>query len=282
MLLLFLGSPRAALIVALTIPLSLLAAFIFMHHFNIPANLLSLGAIDFGIVVDGAVVVLENILRKREEDEGPALTPKDVMTASLQVTRPMFFGMLVIITAYLPLFAFQRIEYKLFSPMAFAVGFALMGALAVALMLVPGLAYRAYHKPRRVFHNTLLERLTARYVRLLSRILDRPRKAVIAFVATLAAVLVLGATIGRDFLPYLDEGSLWLQVTLPPGISLDKGGEMSNELRRVTREFPEVSSSSPNWGAPTTAWTPGRPPTSRRWSASIPTAPGNRASQSRS
>ena len=240
-LLLFLGSPRAALIVALTIPLSLLAAFIFMHHFRIPANLLSLGAIDFGILVDGAIVVLENILRKREEDEGRELTPNDVMTASLQVTRPMFFGMLVIITAYLPLFAFQRIEYKLFSPMAYAVGFALIGALAVALMLVPGLAYRAYHKPRRVFHNPLLSRLTARYVKLMSHILDRPRKAVIAFVATLAAVLVLGGTIGRDFLPYLDEGSLWLQVTLPPGISLEKAAEMSNELRRVTREFKEVS-----------------------------------------
>ena len=240
-LLLFLGSPRSAFIIALTIPLSLLVAFIFMHHFMIPANLLSLGAIDFGILVDGAIVVLENILRKREENEGRDLTPEDVVTASLQVTRPMFFGMLVIITAYLPLFAFQRIEYKLFSPMAYAVGFALIGALATALMLVPGLAYRAYHKPRHVFHNPVLEKMTPRYVDLLSRILDRPRTAIIAFAVTLAVVIVLGATIGRDFLPYLDEGSLWLQVKLPPGVSLDKAAEMSNELRRVTREFKEVS-----------------------------------------
>ncbi len=240
-MLLFLGSPRAALIVAVTIPLSLLAAFVFMHHFRIPANLLSLGAIDFGILVDGAIVVLENILRKREEDESRALTADDVMTAALQVTRPIFFGMLIIITAYLPLFAFQRIEYKLFSPMAWAVGFALLGALAVALTLIPGLAYRAYHKPRRVFHNPLIERLAPRYEALLSRILGHPRMVIAVFVVILAAVMSLGATIGRDFLPYLDEGSIWLQVTLPPGISLDKATEMANELRRATREFNEVS-----------------------------------------
>ncbi len=240
-LLVFLGSPRAALIVALTIPLSLLTAFIFMHHFKIPANLLSLGAIDFGILVDGSIVILENILRKREEDEGRALTTKDILTASLEVARPIFFGMLVIITAYLPLFALQRIEYKLFSPMAYAVGFALLGALAVALALIPGLTYRAYRKPRRVFHNPFLKKLTPRYEKLLRRIIDRPRTAIIAFLATLVTVIALGLTIGRDFLPYLDEGSIWLQVTLPPGISLDKAAEMSNDLRRVTREFEEVS-----------------------------------------
>ncbi|TWJ32554.1 efflux RND transporter permease subunit [Geobacter argillaceus] len=240
-LLLFLGSPRAALIVAVTIPLSLLFAFICMHHFRIPANLLSLGAIDFGIIVDGAIVVVENILRKREEDEGRTLSAGEVMTAALQVTRPMFFGMLVIITAYLPLFAFQRIEYKLFSPMAYAVGFALLGALAVALMLIPGLAYLAYRRPGRVFHNPLLERLSPRYETLLSRIVGHPRRAVAAFAITLALVVGLGATIGRDFLPYLDEGSIWLQVTLPPGISLEKAAEMANELRRATREFKEVS-----------------------------------------
>ena len=240
-LMLFLGSPRAALIVAVTIPLSLLFAFVFMHHFNIPANLLSLGAIDFGILVDGAIVMLENILRRREENEGRELSPKDILGAALQVTPPIFFGMLVIITAYLPLFAFQRIEYKLFTPMAYTVGFALIGALAVALMLIPGLAYRAYGKPRRIFHNPVLGWLAPRYEKLLGRIVDRPRTALIAFALTLMAVIGFGATIGRDFLPYLDEGSIWLQVTLPPGISLNKSREMSNELRRVTREFKEVS-----------------------------------------
>ncbi len=240
-LLLFLGSPRAAMIVAATIPLSLLFAFVFMYHFNIPANLLSLGAIDFGILVDGAIVMLENILRKREENEGRVLDSKDILAAALQVTPPIFFGMVVIITAYLPLFAFQRIEYKLFTPMAYTIGFALIGALAVALMLIPGLAYRAYAKPIRIFHNPVLEWLAPRYEEFLSYILDKPRTALIAFAVTLLAVIGFGATIGRDFLPYLDEGSIWLQVTLPPGISINKAREMSNELRRVTREFKEVS-----------------------------------------
>lgn len=240
-LLLFLGSPRAALIVAITIPLSLLTAFIFMHHLQVPANLLSLGAIDFGIVVDAAIVVMENILRKREAREGKPLKPRDVLRATLQVTRPIFFGMVVIITAYLPLFAFQRIEYKLFSPMAFAIGFALLGALVVGLLLIPGLAYLAYRKPRRLFRNPVLERLGAFYETVLQRIVGQRALTIAAFGFAFACVVGFGATIGRDFLPYLDEGSIWLQVTLPPGISFDKAAEMSNELRRATKEFKEVS-----------------------------------------
>ena len=149
-LFLFLGSPRAAAIVALTIPLSLLIAFIFMHHFDIPANLLSLGAIDFGIIVDGSIFVMENILRRREERVGTTLTGPDVIESALEMTRPVFFGMLVIITGFMPLLAFQRIERKLFSPMAFAVDLALVGALLVTLMLIPGLAFWAYQKPRPV------------------------------------------------------------------------------------------------------------------------------------
>ena len=240
-LLLFLGSPRAALIVAVTIPLSLLTAFICMHQFKIPANLLSLGAIDFGIVVDAAIVVMENILRRREAHEGRALKPRDVLKATLQVTRPIFFGMVVIITAYTPLFAFQRIEYKLFSPMAFAIGFALLGALAVGLLLIPGLAYVAYKKPRKLFRNPVLEKLGAWYEILLQRIVGRSVLTLVAFGFAFVCVVGFGATIGRDFLPYLDEGSLWLQVTLPPGISFDKATEMSNTLRRAALEFKEVS-----------------------------------------
>ena len=239
-LLLFLGSPRAAAIVAITIPLSLLTAFILMHHFKIPANLLSLGAIDFGIIVDGAIVVIENILRRREAEPDRTLSGQDVMDSALQVTRPIFFGILVIIIAYMPLFAFQRIEYKLFSPMAFAVGFALLGALLVALMLIPGLAYAAYHKPARVFHNPVLTWLAPRYEALLQRLVGKSRAVLLVFGATFIAVAVMGATIGRDFLPYLDEGSIWLQVTLPPGVSLDKASQMAGQLRDATLEFKEV------------------------------------------
>jgi cobalt-zinc-cadmium resistance protein CzcA len=239
-LLLFLGSMRAAAIVAITIPISLLIAFILMHHFRIPANLLSLGAIDFGIIVDGAIVVVENILRQREADETSELHGQDIMQSALQVTRPIFFGILVIIIAYLPLFAFQRIEYKLFSPMAFAVGFALLGALLVALMLIPGLAYSAYRKPGGVFHNPVLTWLTPRYEALLQRVVGKSRTVLILFGATFAVVAIMGATIGRDFLPYLDEGSIWLQVTLPPGVSLDKASRMASQLREATLEFKEV------------------------------------------
>ncbi|MDM0087424.1 MULTISPECIES: CusA/CzcA family heavy metal efflux RND transporter [unclassified Variovorax] len=240
-LLLFLGSPRAAVIVALTIPLSLLMAFIFMHHFKVPANLLSLGAIDFGILVDGAVVLVEGILRRREEEEGRMLTARDAITATLKVARPLFFGMGVIIAAYLPLFAFQRIEYKLFSPMAYAVGAALCGALVVSLTLIPGLAWLAFRKPRRIFHNRPLEALGRAYRRFLERAVGKTRWVLLVCLAAVAGLGVLGGTIGRDFLPYLDEGSLWLQVTLPPGITLDKASEMASELRRATLEFPEVS-----------------------------------------
>ena len=258
-LLLYLGSPRAALIVAVTIPLALLTAFICMHHFKIPANLLSLGAIDFGIVVDGAIVVMESILRKFEEGEGKALTPRDVLHATATVARPIFFGMVVIITAYLPLFMFQRIEYKLFSPMAWAIGFALCGALVVALTLIPGLAYVAFKTPRRVFHNPVLLRLRRAYAALLNRLVGHRSVTIAAFVFAFAGVGVLGATVGRDFLPYLDEGSIWMQVTLPPGISLTRAAQMADALRAATREFKEVATVVTQLGRNddgTDPWTP--------------------------
>ncbi|WP_045771128.1 efflux RND transporter permease subunit [Xanthomonas albilineans] len=240
-LLLFLGSPRAAAIVALTVPLALLIAFVFMHHLKIPANLLSLGAIDFGILVDGAVVLVENILRQREADPSRPLRPQDAIAATLQVARPIFFGMGVIICAYLPLFALQRIEYKLFSPMAYAVGAALIGALVVALTLIPALAWLAFRRPRPVVHNRVLQALTAAYGRLLARSVGGRRWLLFSCAGALLALGLLGGSIGRDFLPYLDEGSLWLQVQMPPGITLDKAAAMANALRRATLAFPEVS-----------------------------------------
>ena len=226
MLFLFLGNLRAAFIVALAIPLSMLFAFSGMLRFGIAASLLSLGAIDFGILVDGAVVLVENILRRREQDKDRTLTPRDAIDATLQVARPMFFGMLVIVAAYLPLFSFERIEYKLFSPMAFAVGAALLGALIVALALVPGLAWIAMRKPRRVFHNPVLDWLGVRYRAALERGIGRVRWVAASSALALACMLALGATIGRDFLPYLDEGSLWLQVQMPPGITARVPGSL--------------------------------------------------------
>jgi cobalt-zinc-cadmium resistance protein CzcA len=239
-LLLFLGSPRAALIVALTIPVSLMIAFIFMNHLHIPANLLSLGAIDFGILVDGAIVMLENMLRIREENHGKPMLLRDAYAAALQVGRPIFFGTVIIIVAYLPLFSFERVEYKLFSPMAYAVGFSLLGALLVALLLIPGLAYVAYRKPQKVFKNDVIHRMSLRYRHYLLHFTVKTRLAFGVTIVTLLLTVVLGVTAGKDFLPYLDEGSIWLQVTLPPGISLAKASEMAGELRDATLEFPEV------------------------------------------
>ena len=240
-LILFLGSPRSALIVALTIPLALLIAFILMATTNIPANLLSLGAVDFGIIVDGAIVVLENILRKREEQPDVVLTEDDAKQAAIQVARPMFFATTIIVTAYLPLFAFQRVEKKLFTPMAYTVGYALAGAALVALMLIPGLAYQVLKKPRKIFHNPVLHWLSERYDRYLARIMRRPWAAIVPGVGALLLAAILAVTVGREFLPELDEGSLWLQVTLPPGLSLEKASSMAGEIRAATLEAKEVS-----------------------------------------
>ncbi|MGY0036594.1 efflux RND transporter permease subunit [Pedobacter sp. NJ-S-72] len=147
-LIVFLGSWRGALIVAITIPVALLVAFILMHFTHIPANLLSLGAIDFGIIVDGAIVMLETILKKREANPDEELEEVSIGKRALSVAKPILFSTIIIITAYLPLFSFERVEKKLFTPMAFTVGYALLGALAVALLLIPGLAYAVYKKNR--------------------------------------------------------------------------------------------------------------------------------------
>ena len=239
-LILFLGSPRSAVVAAMAIPVALIAIFILMTWTRMPANLLSLGAIDFGIIVDGAIVVMETILRRREEEPELEMTGEDVLEMANHVAQPMFFATLIIITAYCPLFAFERAEGKLFTPMAWTVGYALFGALLCALALIPGLAYVALRKPQKVFHNKPLAWLTERYRHVLSRLIHAPWIAYAVGGAVLAAVIALGATAGRDFLPELDEGSLWLQVDLPSGISIDKANEMASELRRTMQEFPEV------------------------------------------
>ena len=258
-LILFLGSPRSALVAAVTIPFALVAVFILMHFTKMPANLFSLGAIDFGIIVDGAIVVTEAILRRREANPDAALSEHDVYGAAKQVTRPIFFATLIIITAYLPLFAFERAEARLFLPMAYTVSYALFGALLCTFTLIPCLAYMALRKPRHVFRNRPLEGVQNCFRRSLERLLAAPKITYVIGCAAFIAVIVLGATIGREFLPELDEGALWLQVQLPSGISLDKASEMAGELRRTLREFPEVSYAVTQLGRSddgTDAWTP--------------------------
>lgn len=240
-LIVFLGSWRGALLVAITIPLSLLFAFILMHFTNIPANLLSLGAIDFGIIVDGAIVMLETILKKREENPEEPLEEKTITKRVIEVAKPIFFSTIIIITAYLPLFAFERVEKKLFTPMAFTVGYALFGALAVALLLIPGLAYVIYRKPQKIYHNKWLEKISNAYGKRVDKIMQAPKRVMIPISIVLLSAGILSYTVGKDFLPELDEGSIWLQVQLPPGISLAKAKEMSDTLRARTLKHSEIT-----------------------------------------
>lgn len=240
-LILFLGNWRGALLVALTIPLSLLIAFILMQLTDIPANLLSLGAIDFGILVDGAIVMMETVLKKRERHPDEVLTEDSILRRTTEVARPIFFSTLIIITAYLPLFAFEHIEKKLFTPMAYTVGYALLGALAVALFLIPGLAFYAYRKPRKIYHNHWLEKMGEIYHKQIIALLDKPKRVLMPLLVILVAAGVLSYTVGKDFLPPLDEGAIWIQVQLPPGISIEKSKEMGAELRKVVKQFDEVS-----------------------------------------
>ncbi|MEG1672285.1 MAG: CusA/CzcA family heavy metal efflux RND transporter [Alistipes sp.] len=240
-LMLFLGSWRGAVLVVVTIPFSLLIAFILMKLTDIPANLLSLGAIDFGILVDGAIVMMETILKKRESAPNEELTKEGIVKRATEVARPIFFSTLIIITAYLPLFAFEHIERKMFTPMAYTVGYALIGALSVALLLIPGLAFIAYRLPRKSYKNRWLERITDLYHRQISKLIERPRKIIAPLIVILIGAGVLSTTVGKDFLPPLDEGSIWIQVQLPPGISIEQSKRMGAELRTELKKFEEVS-----------------------------------------
>ena len=240
-LIIFLGSPRGAFVVAVSIPMALVSVFAFLNLTKVSANLLSLGAIDFGILVDGAIVVTEAILRRREATPDEVLSESEVKAAAVQVTRPIFFASLIIITTYLPLFSFERAEAKLFTPMAYTMGYALFGALLTSLALVPGLAYYAFRKPGHLYHNRWLERLTHGYERVLHACLREPRIIYGVTLFAIFAVVGLGATVGREFLPNLDEGSLWLQVQMPTGLALDQASDMAGQLRRAVLKHPEIS-----------------------------------------
>jgi cobalt-zinc-cadmium resistance protein CzcA len=240
-LIIFLGSYKGALLATLTIPVSLLIAFILMWLTDIPANLLSLGAIDFGIIVDGTIVMMETILRKREDNPDEPLEKLSIVKRVFEVAKPIFFATLIIIIAYLPLFTFDRVERKLFTPMAFTLSFALLGALITALILIPGLAYTVYRKPQKVYQNRWLLHLTEVYKNQTEKIIAAPKKLVVPLAAILISVVGFSIIVGKDYLPNLDEGSIWLQVQLPPGMSLEKSSEMAIVLRNKLKEFDEVS-----------------------------------------
>ena len=240
-LIVFLGNWRGSLIVTLAIPISLLIAFILMHVTHIPANLLSLGAIDFGIIVNGAIVMMETILKKRENNALVELEEQAIFERAYEVSKPIFFSTVIIITTYLPLFAFERVEKKLFTPMAFTIGYALLGSLLVALVLMPGLTYAVYKKPQKTYVNKWLEKLITLYKKQIEKILNKPASVLAPLAIIVAGAVVLSITVGKDFLPQLDEGSIWMQVQLPPGISLEKAKEMSDTLRHRLVKYEEVT-----------------------------------------
>lgn len=240
-LMLFLGNFRGSLVVAITIPIALLVAFVLMKLTGIPANLLSLGAIDFGILVDGAIVMMENILKKRERHPDRELTADDVKQRASEVAQSIFFSTIIIITAYMPLFAFEHVERKLFTPMAFTVGYALIGALLTALLLTPALSFLAYRKPRKLYQNKWLTKLNDRYTRHVGILIGKGRAILATLLLILGGSIALSITVGKDFLPPLDEGSIWVQVQLPSGISIDESKKMADDLRHVLKEFDETS-----------------------------------------
>ncbi len=252
-LLLFLGNLRGALIVAMTIPFSLLFASICLDLRKIPANLLSLGALDFGMVVDGAVVMIENIVRHLDhQEEVYKSIPDRIRAAAHEVQRPVFYAIFIIITAYLPIFTLQRVEGRLFRPMAWTVAFALLGAVTFSMTVAPVLASFLFRKEVREWHNPVLAWLTEYYQRALRWSIHHRWVMVGMAVGALgaAAYLVIGGVVGSEFLPHLDEGSLWVRGTLAPSTGPSESIRLANRVRVLLASFPEVYETTSQVGRP--------------------------------
>jgi cobalt-zinc-cadmium resistance protein CzcA len=252
-LFLFLGNIRGAIIVAITIPFALLFAASCLNLKGIPANLLSLGALDFGMVVDGAVVMVENIVRHLGRGNKDGKTPKQqIFEAAHEVQRPVFYAIAIIITAYLPIFTLQRVEGRLFKPMAWTVAFALLGAIIFSIVIVPALSSLFYPRGTKEWHNPVMVWLTKGYRRAL-RVAVRARYVTVGIgVISFCFVIYLtvGGVIGSEFLPHLDEGALWVRGTLAPSTGPTEGIRLMNQARLILCSFPEVTQCSSQTGRP--------------------------------
>jgi len=252
-LFLFLGNARGALIVAITIPFSLLFASICLDLRHIPANLLSLGALDFGMVVDGAVVMVENIVRHLGRRHDPPKTAlEQIRQAAHEVQRPVFYAIAIIITAYLPIFTLESVEGRLFKPMAWTVAFALAGALLFSMVLAPVLSSFFFRGYTEEWHNPVLLFVTERY-RASVRFAIRARwlTAGIALCSVASAAYLLGSgIIGSEFLPHLDEGAIWARGTLAPSIGPTESIRLANRARIILASFPEVKVATSQTGRP--------------------------------
>jgi cobalt-zinc-cadmium resistance protein CzcA len=257
-LFLFLLNARAALIVALTIPFSLLFASIWLDLSHIPANLLSLGALDFGMVVDGTVVMVENIVRhlshgRRHTVNGSVKTTAEIIRdACHEVQRPVFYAIAIIITAYLPIFTLQRVEGRLFRPMAWTVAFALLGAMTFSILIAPVLAATFFQRGIREKRNLAMDFLVRKYRKGLRWAVHH--RWVVASVALVSAAgtiyLGFGGVIGAEFLPHLDEGAIWARGTLANSTSLSEGEKFTTNERYVLASFPEVKTVVSQVGRP--------------------------------
>src|SRR6202030_3676089 len=241
-LFLFLGNVRSALIVAVTIPFSLLFAAILLDLRQIPANLLSLGALDFGMVVDGSVVMVENILRHTSFGSQKKSFMEVIAVAAHEVQKPVFFARVIIIVSYLPIFTLQRVEGRLFSPMAWTVAFALLGALVFALFIAPVLCNYFFSRELKEWRNPVLEWLNRSYARTLDWCFDHMKFTLAMGLLALGLMLffALSGIIGSEFLPHLDEGAIWVRGTLAPSTGPSSSMAMAKNVRIILAGFPEV------------------------------------------
>jgi len=252
-LIFFLYDFRAGLIVASSIPLALLFAFICLDLQQASANLLSIGAVDFGILVDGAVVMVENIFRRlaaRGQAPQPSELLEAIRDAAAEVDRPLFYAVAVIVAGFLPIYALTGPSGTLFKPMADTMVFALVGALVVTLTLLPVMCSLFMRHGVRERRNPALEALRARYIRGLDFCLARPWQATLACVVLLLLSLLLIPRIGAEFMPKLDEGALWVRATMPYTISFDEAAKIAPQVRKILRTFPEVTTVASELGRP--------------------------------
>ena len=239
------------MIVALTIPLALLFSFIFLHAQGIPANLLSIGAIDFGILIDGTLVMVENIFRELGAREGQDYNLEEViLKAAKDVDRPIFYSVAVIIAGYLPIYALSGPSGKLFKPMADTVAIALVGALILTLTFVPVMCAYLFKGRVHEHENKPFRWVSDRYAVWLDWCLDNPKATMIASTAIFAATLLFIPFIGGEFMPHLDEGALWIRATMPYTVSFDTASKFSPQVRDILLKYPMVTDVGSELGRP--------------------------------
>ncbi len=258
-LIIFLRNWHAAFAVATVIPLSLLFAFVLMDARGVEANLISLGAVDFGIIIDSAVVLVEALMVKLAAGaaehnpihSGYAWRMHTLKATAVEMGHPILFSKVIIILAFLPIFTFQRVEGKIFSPVAFTLSFALLGAIVLTLTLVPALLSYSLRKGNLAEkHSLWMHRLQERYRELLQKTGQRRKLIAVAAVSLLALSLVLAPQLGSEFLPKLDEGNIWLTITLPPSTSIERTKEVEREVRQILKSYPEVDNVVTQVGRP--------------------------------